>query len=222
LTRHFKTAQQYVLNTLRSEILSGLHPAHTRLRQEEVAARLNVSTTPVREAFRDLRAEGLVSIDPNKGVVTRGLTADDVDEIYELRMVLDPMLAQRACRHASAAQLDEAEACHRTMLETASPETWSMLNETFHEHLVVCEADTRLFAMVGALFSVARPYVALAMHVQTDIMASNNDEHAALLGAYRARDEKAVYAQTREHLENTLAAVVRCVSRGAQSVAAVA
>jgi DNA-binding GntR family transcriptional regulator len=210
-----------VLNTLRAEILSGRHPANTRLRQEEVAARLDVSTTPVREAFRDLRAEGLVSIDPNKGVVTRGLTADDVDEIYELRMVLEPMLAQRACGRASAAQLDAAETCHRTMLDTDSPEAWSALNETFHEHLVACEADTRLFAMVGALLRVARPYVALAMHVQQEIMASNNDEHAALLAAYRARDENAVYEQTREHLRNTLAAVVRCVSRGVQVVDAV-
>ncbi|CAB3760399.1 GntR family transcriptional regulator [Paraburkholderia solisilvae] len=222
MARHFQTAQQYVLNTLRAEILSGRHPANTRLRQEEVAARLDVSTTPVREAFRDLRAEGLVSIDPNKGVVTRGLTADDVDEIYALRIVLEPMLAQRACRRASVAQFDAAAACHQTMLDTATPEAWSVLNETFHEHLVACEADTRLFAMVGALLSVARPYVALAMHVQQDIMASNNAEHAALLAAYRARDEKAVYDQTREHLRNTLAAVVRCVSRGAQGIAAVA
>jgi DNA-binding GntR family transcriptional regulator len=211
LARHFQTAQQYVLNTLRAEILGGLHPANTRLRQEEVAARLNVSTTPVREAFRDLRGEGLVSIDPNKGVVTRGLTAGDVDEIYELRMVLEPMLAQKACRHASAAQLDAALACHRTMSATASPQAWAVLNETFHEHLVACEAQTRLFSMVGALSSVARPYVALAMHVQQDLMTSNNDEHDTLLAAYRARDERAVYAQTREHLENTRAAVVRCV-----------
>jgi DNA-binding GntR family transcriptional regulator len=220
LARHFQTAQQYVLNTLRAEILSGRHPANTRLRQEEVAARLNVSTTPVREAFRDLRAEGLVSIDPNKGVVTRGLTATDVDEIYELRMVLEPMLAQRACRRASAAQLDAAEACHRTMLATDSPDAWSVLNETFHEHLVACEAHTRLFAMVGALFSVARPYVALAMHVQQDIMASNNHEHATLLAAYRARDEIEVYEQSREHLRNTLAAVVQCVNGREKAVVA--
>jgi DNA-binding GntR family transcriptional regulator len=219
VARHFQTAQQYVLSTLRAEILSGLYPANTRLRQEEVATRLNVSTTPVREAFRDLRGEGLVSIDPNKGVVTRGLTAGDVDEIYELRMVLEPMLAQKACRHATTSQLDAAQACHRTMSATASPEAWAVLNVTFHEHLVACEAHTRLFSMVSALSGVARPYVALAMHVQQDIMASNNDEHAALLAAYRTRDEQTVYAQTREHLGNTRAAVVRCVAHWAAAAA---
>ncbi|HEY3596340.1 MAG TPA: GntR family transcriptional regulator, partial [Paraburkholderia sp.] len=196
------------------------HPANTRLRQEEVAARLNVSTTPVREAFRDLRGEGLVTIDPNKGVVTRGLTATDVNEIYELRMVLEPMLALKACAHATAAQLDEAETCHQTMSATSSPETWSVHNEAFHEHLVASQSTTRLFAMVCALSGVARPYVALAMHVQQDIMHSNNDEHAALLAAYRARDQQAVHAQTRSHLENTLDAVVRCVDQWPQALAA--
>ncbi len=220
MARHFQTAQQYVLSTLRAEILRGVHPANTRLRQEEVATRLNVSTTPVREAFRDLRAEGLVSIDPNKGVVTRGLTATDVNEIYELRMVLEPMLALKACEHATTEQLDAADTCHQTMSATSSPETWSVLNEAFHENLVASQGSTRLFAMVGALSGVARPYVALAMHVQQDIMESNNEEHAALLAAYRARDNAAVYAQTRSHLENTLAAVVRCVDQLPQAVAA--
>jgi DNA-binding GntR family transcriptional regulator len=52
VARHFQAAQQYVLSTLRAEIPSGPHPANTQLRQEELAARLNVSTTPVREASR--------------------------------------------------------------------------------------------------------------------------------------------------------------------------
>jgi DNA-binding GntR family transcriptional regulator len=50
-------------------------------------------------------------------------------------------------------------------------------------------------------------------------MASNNDEHAALLAAYRTRDEQTVYAQTREHLGNTRAAVVRCVAHWAAAAA---
>ncbi|RKE37614.1 GntR family transcriptional regulator [Paraburkholderia sp. BL23I1N1] len=216
MARHFKTAQQYVLSTLRAEILKGL-PPNTHLRQEEVAARLNVSTTPVHEAFRDLRAEGLVSIDPNKGVLTRGLTATDVAEIYGLRMVLEPMLAKKACEHITASQLETAASCHETMGATASPETWAVLNEEFHEHLVVSQAETRLFAMVGALSVVARPYVELAMHVQQDIMGNNSAEHAGLLAAYRSRDAEAVYAQTRSHLENTLAAVVQCVGQRPQA-----
>jgi DNA-binding GntR family transcriptional regulator len=211
LTRLYRTAQQYVLNTLRSEILKGVYPANTHLRQEEVARRLNVSTTPVREAFRDLRAEGLVSIDPNKGVLTRSLTVADVSQIYELRMILEPMLAERACPHLSRADLDAAKACHQRMSATDSTEEWSLVNESFHEHLVLSQGNTRLFDTNEALSRAARPYVNLSMRVDRDLMESNNREHAGLLDAYEARDAKAVFLQTRQHLENTLDAVVKYV-----------
>ncbi|MDE1182182.1 GntR family transcriptional regulator [Paraburkholderia sp.] len=213
MAKFYRTAQQYVLSTLRAEILQGLYPANTHLRQEEVARRLNVSTTPVREAFRDLRAEGLVSIDPNKGVVTRGLTLADVTGIYELRMMLEPLLAQRACTEITAAELAAAKATHDAMVATASPEEWSLMNETFHEHLVGSQAQTRLFDLSESLSHAARPYVSLSMHVNQEIMASNNREHAALLAAYQARDADAVYAQTRSHLENTRDAVVEYVDQ---------
>jgi len=211
LTKFHRTAQQYVLHTLRAEILKGQYPANTHLRQEEVAKRLNVSTTPVREAFRDLRAEGLVSIDPNKGVLTRGLTAEDAMQLYELRMIMEPMLAQRACPQVSADNLDAAQRCHDKMLATRSPEEWSLLNESFHDHFVIDQHDTRLFEMVGALARAARPYVNLSMYVDQGLMASNNDEHAGLLAAYQARDADEVYRQTRQHLENTRDVVVQYV-----------
>jgi DNA-binding GntR family transcriptional regulator len=197
-----------VLSTLRAEILQGLYPANTHLRQEEVAKRLHVSTTPVREAFRDLRAEGLVSIDTNKGVLTRGLTVADAAGIYELRMMLEPMLAQRACVRITAADLEAAKRSHEAMVATRSPEEWSLLNESFHESLVKSQAQTRLFDIAESLSRAARPYVSLSMHVNEDIMASNNSEHAALLAAYEAGDAEAVYSQTRSHLENTRDAVV--------------
>ena len=123
--------------------MKGQHPDGSRLRQEEVARRLAVSTTPVREAFRDLLAEGFVSIDPHKGVVARGLTSRGVAEIYELRMVLEPMLARRACPRITEAQLAGAGMCHETMLATTDPERWSTLNETFHAHLAEPEHNTR-------------------------------------------------------------------------------
>jgi len=201
------------VSTLRAEILQGLYPANTHLRQEEVAKRLHVSTTPVREAFRDLRAEGLVSIDPNKGVLTRGLTAADAAGIYELRMMLEPMLAQRACVRITAADLEAAKRSHEAMVATRSPEEWSLLNESFHESLVKSQAQTRLFDIAESLSRAARPYVSLSMHVNEDIMTSNNSEHAALLAAYEAGDAGAVYTQTRSHLENTRDAVVEYVDQ---------
>jgi DNA-binding GntR family transcriptional regulator len=192
-----------------------VYPPNTRLRQEEVAKRLDVSTTPVREAFRDLRAEGLVSIDPNRGVVIRGLTAEDVSEIYELRMLLEPMLAERACRQLAPADLAAATVCHATMRATPSSEKWALLNVEFHRHLIGSQEKTRLFEIVESLSGVARPYVSLAMHVKEDLMESNNREHAQLLDAFRAGDALSVREQSRIHLENTRNAIVACVTQWA-------
>lgn len=95
-----------------------------------------------------------------------------------------------------------------------------MLNEDFHQHLMRCEAHTRLFEVVRGLSLLARPYVSLSMYVQPDIMASNNDEHAHLLAAWRARDAAAVQEQTRVHLLNTRDAIVACVDQSARALAA--
>jgi DNA-binding GntR family transcriptional regulator len=97
------------------------------------------------------------------------------------------------------------------MSATESTEEWSLLNESFHEHFVISQANTRLFAMAEALSRAARPYVNLSMHVDRDLMKSNNREHAGLLAAYESLDADAVYEQTRKHLENTKAAVVKYV-----------
>jgi DNA-binding GntR family transcriptional regulator len=220
MSQPFRTIQQYVLGTLRAEILNGIHAPNTRLRQEEIAKRLSVSTTPVREAFRDLRAEGLVSIDPNKGVVTRPLTAADVSEIYELRMVLEPMLAERACAHATESDLTAAANVHAQMCATSSAETWAVLNEGFHKHLMTSATGTRLSEMVEGLSLIARPYVSLSMHVKSDMLDSNNREHADILDAFRARDTRAVHEQTRAHLENTRDAIIACVVQASPSQAA--
>ena len=220
MTQRFRTMQQYVLDTLRAEILQGAYAPNTRLRQEEVARRLDVSTTPVREAFRDLRAEGLVSIDPNKGVVTRALTAADVSEIYELRMVLEPMLAQRACLQASDDDLAAAGKVHHDMQATSSSETWAILNESFHQKLMASVQGSRLGELVEGLSLVARPYVSLSMYVDGDIMASNNREHGALLDAYRARNARAVHDETHAHLEHTRDAIVACVEQASPAQAA--
>lgn len=214
----FHTARDYVLSSLRAEILKGLHPDGARLRQEEVAKRLKVSTTPVREAFRDLLAEGLVSIDPHKGVVTRGLTSRGVKEIYELRLLLEPMLAQRSCSHTTAAQLSAARACQDIMSKTDDPEQWSILNEEFHRYFVETQSHTRLFDITLSLAAAARPYVVLSMHVKPEIIAANNHDHEEIWRAYQSGDETAVFIHTRAHLANTRDAILACVELSPQTL----
>lgn len=209
-----RTARQYVVGTLRREILQGRHQPGSRLRQEEVAARLEVSTTPVREAFRDLLAEGLISLDAHRGAVVRGLTLSDVQEIYQMRVRLEPLLAERTFDNVTDEQIARAEALHRRMCANTSPETWASLNEEFHATLTGGETqDGRLSGIVYTLAHAASPYVVLSMFARPEIIEMNNRDHAELLALYRVRDREGVSLKTELHLAQTLDTIEREVER---------
>ncbi len=83
------TAQDLVLSSLREAILAGVLSPGARLRQEDLAERFGTSRIPVREALRALEYEGLVASEPNRGFTVTELDADDVEEVYDLRIVLE-------------------------------------------------------------------------------------------------------------------------------------
>ena len=92
-----------VLVALREAITSGRLPAGSRVKQEQVAAELGVSRTPVREALHLLEQEGLVRLVPRRGALVQGFTAADVRELYELRELLEPAAAALATARATDA-----------------------------------------------------------------------------------------------------------------------
>jgi DNA-binding GntR family transcriptional regulator len=96
------TTAKVVAERLRDEIQDGTLSPGTRLRQNEVARRFGVSTTPVREAFAQLQAEGLVRIDPHRGAVVFRPTTDDLVEFYEIREVLESLAVVRAIPRLAA------------------------------------------------------------------------------------------------------------------------
>ena len=107
------TAEEATTATLRRAILLGVLAPGDRLRQEVLAAELGVSRIPLRDAFRRLEAEGLITIDGRRGARVASLTADDVAELYELRRMLEPHCIRLAIRNltddGAAALLATAE-----------------------------------------------------------------------------------------------------------------
>lgn len=201
-----RTARQYVLGLLRTEILQGRHPPGSRLRQEEVAGRLDVSTTPVREAFRDLVAEGLISLDAHRGAVVRGLTLSDVQEIYQMRIRLEPLLAERTLSDVTERHLAEAAIAHEKMCARPTPEQWAAFNEEFHAALTG-NPEGRLAGTVTNLAQAAAPYVVLSLYARPDIMDMNNRDHEELLELYRARNKRGIVKKAAAHLVQTLEAI---------------
>jgi len=212
MPKAFKTIEQQVLSLLRNDILSGKYQAGDKLRQDEVARRFEVSTTPVREAFRGLRSEGLVVIDANKGVVVKGLTVNDVAEIYELRIALEPLLAKKAVSSIAPASLLAAHAIHEEMCGSDDPHRWSALNREFHIKLMMSEEHSRLYEIVKNLLVIAEPYVSLSIFMDPAIQQIDNAEHAMILAGYNKKNGKLVQKIVKQHLEQTLAAIQDSVS----------
>lgn len=209
------TAHSYVLTTLRDAILKGALPAGSRLIQADLAAQLDVSITPVREALRDLAGEGLVVLDAHKGSRVRSLDLDEVREIYQLRIVLEPLMVRRVINTITTEQLDRAEALHTKIDTTEDLALWSELNRQFHSIFAENDRDSRLAQILTGLRDSASTYVSLSLGVDPERIIVSNAEHEQLIALYRARDLQGAVKLTVQHLRSTLATIEDAHQKGA-------
>lgn len=214
-TGRSRTAHEYVLSTLRSAILGGSLTGGTRLVQTELAAQLEVSTTPVREALRDLATEGLVFFDPHRGAVVRTLDIDEVREIYELRITLEPLMVRRLIAQITDDELDHACELARRMQSETNLSAWVDLNREFHAILGGAADGSRLAGILSSLRDSASAYVSLSLEARPQQVPDANEEHAELIRLYRGRDADAAAELTVRHLRSTLDAIEKSQARGA-------
>jgi DNA-binding GntR family transcriptional regulator len=209
-----RTAHEYALTTLRSAILDGTLAGGTRLVQTKLAAELDLSTTPLREALRDLAMEGLVVFDPHRGAVVRALDIDEVREIYELRMTLEPIMVRRIAERITGAQLDHAEELAARMQAETNLSAWVDLNRGFHAIFSEPDNQSKLAGILATLRDSASAYVSLSLEARPQQVPEANVEHAEIIRLYRKRDAEAIERLTLQHLRSTLAAIEAAHERG--------
>jgi len=192
---NWRTAQDFAKETMRRAILRGDLPGGTRLIQADLAAQLGVSTTPVREALRDLAAAGLIRLDRNRGGVVRELNWQEMEEIREIQEQLTPLAIASAIEAVTDDDLREAEALSRQMEEVTDPATWVDLNLHFHFLFYQAAGGGRLSAILKSLEEGSTLYVAQAQRWHPEIRRRANEDHKALVAAFRKRDaDKAIAA----------------------------
>jgi DNA-binding GntR family transcriptional regulator len=202
-----RTVHEFVHNALRAAVLDGTLTGGARLVQSELAQQLGVSTTPVREALRDLATEGLVVLDPHRGAVVRSLDIEEVRELYELRMTLEPLMVRRVAASLTDERLDRAAELHGRMEEPWDPQTWSRLNRDFHALFSETADSSRLASILTSLRDSAAPYVAMSLVARPEQASQANAEHAEMVEAYRAGDVDRAVELTLGHLRSTLAVI---------------
>lgn len=203
-----RTAHEFARDTLRRAIVGGAIPGGTRLVQAEIAEQLKVSTTPVREALRDLASDGLIVFDPHRGAIIHELDAGELVEVYEIRKALEPLAIRKAAQRINEDQMRAATALQQRMDTEEDPATWAELNWEFHSLLERSASSPRFQALLKSVQDIAAMYVAHSLHIEPRRVASGNREHWALLDALSQRDADRAASVLVKHLDGTLGAIL--------------
>lgn len=206
-----RTASEGVADLIRNDIRSGVLRPGERLRQSDIAARYGVSTTPVREAFALLQAQGVLRVDPHRGAIVFRPTVEDLTESYEIRGALEVLAVDKAVDHLSEKDLQDLQSLVDKMRVTEDPEEWMRLNSDFHLRIYGSVDLPRLTRMIEELRHAAEPYIRLLVtHQDADHRA--NDEHQAILDACRSRDHARARKAMEAHIASTIEHLLKFMS----------
>jgi DNA-binding GntR family transcriptional regulator len=200
------TAVDLVRESLRSAILRGDLPGGTRLVQTEIASQLDVSTTPVREAMRDLASEGLITLDSHRIGTVRRPDWEEMSEIVEIRRALERVALQRAMDNITETQMGQARAIADELREDVDLGTWVQKNSEFHSIFHWATSTGRLANFLVALESAGGVFVAQAQRLHPDIRERAIADHYALLEAFDARDVDTAFEIQYHHVNLPLEA----------------
>jgi len=190
---------EFVYHELRQAILDGHYKPGQPVRETEVAVRLNVSRTPVREAFRRLQTDGILQFTPWRGVVVAELDERQIVELYAMRKVLEGTAASMAARNATTDQIAGLE---RNIIQTeglTDPERLANLNREFHHALFVA-ADNRY--LLHAMNALRDPMALLSKttYSVSDRPVTAQTEHRQILAVIKQRDGAAAEKLAFDHI----------------------
>jgi DNA-binding GntR family transcriptional regulator len=208
------TSAERALGALRELILDGGLRPGARLGEVELADRLGVSRTPVREALTRLAAEGLVELVPNRGARVATWTVAELEGVFDLRMSLEPQLTGFAVAHAGPADVDALDELARRMLAVGSPgpdqdlDALVPLNRAFHDRLVALAGHPALATALAA--AIHPPIVLRNFHTYDEASLRRSlAHHGEIVAAVRAGDAAWAQAVMTAHIANARAVMVR-------------
>ncbi|MBJ6121109.1 GntR family transcriptional regulator [Sphingomonas mollis] len=200
-----RTLSDQVFEIVRERVVTGSLPAEMPIRQDALAAELGVSKIPLREALARLEQEGLLISQANRGYTVRRMSADQADEIYALRLAIEPSAAAVGAVQADERARAEAwqafqaldEAAHTNLAEVA------VRNREFHTALVRPGGRLLTTQLVERLAILAERYV-VAHLAPAGRDARAHLEHRGMIDAWLARDAGQVETLLHAHIAGTL------------------
>ena len=179
-----------IANLLERAILEGRYQPGQRLREVELADRLGVSRTPLREAFYTLETRGLLQILPRRGAFVKSVTVEEMEELFTVRVSLDGLAARLAAEKAEVADIEELKRVHkaqRAAFRKRDDSAFHALGQEFHNLIYAASGNPKLISIYRSL------RIDAALYPVADILLPGEPEksledHSELLAAIDARD----------------------------------
>jgi DNA-binding GntR family transcriptional regulator len=205
------TAQRQAYIYLQDQIVSGAMPGGTRIKPELVAQAVGISRMPVREAIRQLDAEGYVTIRPNRGAVVRSRSPEDVIELYEMRSVLEGLAVRIGASRVTPEGLEDlAQNVERLDRVRRQKSTWVDRHDQLHDQFCATSGRAQLTAECRRLRLALTPYVRLYVRLH-DSPESPGHEHVRILNALASGDPDQAERVMRTHVMANAESIAGCL-----------
>ncbi|HEY4249588.1 MAG TPA: GntR family transcriptional regulator [Roseomonas sp.] len=221
-TGAFPSLSDYVASRLRDAILSGAIPANALLRQEDVGQRFGVSRPPVREALKRLESEGLAVSRPRRGYVVTSIALSEIEEIFEIRALLEERAAHIAAQHRTTADVAVLEETLATMeaLPAGTVEgavAFVQHNRHFHDRIHQVSGRRQMAGIMVALRNKVERFIRVGSMIANS-RAMVNQEHRAIFGAFKDGDAERLSLLCRRHVQDAGVRLVRVLrAKGEES-----
>jgi DNA-binding GntR family transcriptional regulator len=193
-----------VAEKLRDQIIRGEITEGAQLRQDVIAGQYHVSRIPVREALRQLHAEGLITIVPNRGAIVPELSPSDIEELFAIRALLEPEVLKLSIPRLTPADLGQAEAVlNKYMSELRREEhmeNWGRMNWQFHSILYSRAERPHFMSIIRNVNHNGERYTRLQLYL-THGMKRANEEHHQILKLCRKNEVAAACKLLRQHIQ---------------------
>lgn len=195
-----------VYDRIREDILNGVYEEHEELKEATLGEKMGVSRTPVREALRQLELEGLVEIIPNKGARVTGITKKDIEDIYQIRYLLEGLSARWATEYITEEQIEKMEETLYLTEFHAKKGNFTQvyeLDSQFHELMYEASGSK----MLNHILTDFHMYVTRIRRTSLALdnrSKNSTEEHRAILDAIKARDAQKAEECAHNHVKSTI------------------
>lgn len=193
-----------VYQLLESNIINGVYKPGDCLSELKLSEELGVSRTPIREAFRQLEHEGLVAYTPNRGVVVRGFSEEDIRDIYKIRLMIEGMTARRAAENITPMELDDLK-------ETIELEEFytnkgdfkqlARIDSHFHEIIYIASGSHFLIKTLKTFHHYLGRIRSISLS-DPERAKKTFCEHKAIFKAIQSRDREMAEILMEQHIRN--------------------